>query len=58
MTTGDKSDRKKVAKGDSRMPADSTFFDKVLPALLILLAAITIVLILVAIGVLVGIIPF
>jgi hypothetical protein len=58
VTTSEKSSRKKVAKGSNRMPADSTFFDKVVPALLIFLAAITIILILVAIGVLVGIIPF
>ena len=58
MTTSEKSSRKKVAKGGNRMPADSTFFDKVVPALLIFLAAITIILILIAIGVLVGIIPF
>jgi hypothetical protein len=58
LTTSEKTSRKKVAKGDNRMPADSTFYDKVVPAILIFLAAITIILILVAIGVLVGIIPF
>jgi hypothetical protein len=58
VTTGGKSNRKKVAKGSNRMPTDSTFYDKVVPVLLIFLAAITIILILIAIGVLVGIIPF
>ena len=40
------------------MPSDSTFFDKVLPILLIFLAAITFIIILVAAGVLLGIVPF
>lgn len=40
------------------MPADSAFFNKILPILLVGLAGFTILLILVAVGVVAGIIPF
>ncbi len=39
------------------MPAGSTFYDKILPVLLIFLAVFTILLILVAVGIFLGIVP-
>ena len=42
----------------SRAPADSMLFEKVIPALLILMGVITVVLILFAAGVLLGIVHF
>jgi hypothetical protein len=42
----------------SRIPVDSAFFEKIVPAALLLMAVITAVLILFAIGVLLGIIRF
>lgn len=42
----------------NRMPSDSTFYDKVVPVLLIVLAVIMAGLILFALGVLLGFIPF
>ena len=42
----------------SRMPADSTFYDKVLPFIFITLAIFTIALVIFALGVLLGFIPF
>lgn len=51
-------EREKLPEGANRMPADSPFYDKILPILLIFLAAITLILILVAAGVLLGIVPF
>ncbi|MGW8319297.1 MAG: hypothetical protein ACWGPS_08630 [Candidatus Promineifilaceae bacterium] len=40
------------------MPDDSTFYEKVVPALLIGLGALTVILILVALGVLLGVVKF
>lgn len=45
-------------KPQSHMPKDSTFFEKVIPALLIFMGVLTVVLILFAAGVLLGIIRF
>lgn len=42
----------------NRMPANSTFFDKVVPALLVALGFIMTALIIFALGVLLGFIPF
>ena len=42
----------------SRIPGNSTFFEKIIPALLILMGVVTVVLILLAAGVLLGLIRF
>ncbi|MFN2236871.1 MAG: hypothetical protein ACK2U1_21795 [Anaerolineales bacterium] len=44
--------------GKSRMPKDSVLFDKVIPASLIFMGILTVVLILFAAGVLLGIVQF
>jgi hypothetical protein len=44
--------------GGSRIPAGSFFYTKVAPVLLIVLAAVTLALIAVATGVLLGIVPY
>jgi len=41
----------------NRMPADSAFYDKILPVLLVMLALFTLILILAAAALLLGIIP-
>lgn len=53
--TDPKDTRGKVAKGSNRMPSDSLFYDKILPALLVALGVFMVLLILVAIGMLLGI---
>ncbi|MCA9937623.1 MAG: hypothetical protein KC418_03205 [Anaerolineales bacterium] len=42
----------------SHMPGDSTFYEKVVPALLVGLGIIMVILIVVAAGILLGLIPF
>lgn len=42
----------------NRMPEGSLFYERVVPALLVLLGIVTVVLILFAAGVLLGIVPF
>jgi hypothetical protein len=42
----------------SHMPKDSVFFEKIVPALLILMSALTAALVLLAVGVLLGIVRF
>jgi hypothetical protein len=46
-----------IARGQSRMPENSVFYEKVVPGLMILLAVITVILILFAAGVLLGLVP-
>ena len=53
--TGPKDTRSKVVKGANRMPSGSLFYEKILPVLLIALAVFMVLLILVAIGMLLGI---
>lgn len=53
--TDPKDTRGKVAKGANRMPSDSLFYEKIVPALLIALGTLMVLLILVAIGILLGI---
>lgn len=45
-------------RGRSRMPEGSIFFEKVVPALLIVLAVAMVLLIVVAVAVLIGLAPF
>jgi hypothetical protein len=47
-----------VQKGASRMPADSLFYDKIIPLILILLALFLLLLIILAVAVVFGIISF
>lgn len=49
---------KAVTRTASHMPKDSVFFEKIVPALLILMSALTAVLVLLAVGVLLGIVRF
>lgn len=49
-------ERRRVPKGANRMPSESVFFDRLVPIILIALGAITVILILVAAGILLGII--
>lgn len=46
----------RVQKGANRMPSDSVFYDRMVPIILVALGAITAILILVAAGILLGII--
>ena len=54
--TEEQKERRRVPKGANRMPSDSVFFDRLVPIILIALGVITVILILVAAGVLLGII--
>ena len=47
--------RNKVQPGANRMPADSVFYDKLVPLLIIALAVIMLALVLIAGGILLGI---
>lgn len=58
LDSGKPGRRSRVPKGANRMPGDSTFYEKVVPALLIGLGALTVILILIALGVLLGIVKF
>ena len=49
--------RPKPGRDQSHMPSNSVFFDKVVPALLIGLAALTVITILVAVAVAIGVVP-
>lgn len=49
---------RQVVRGKSRMPENSVFYEKLVPVLLILMALIMVVLILFAVGVLIGVVPF
>jgi hypothetical protein len=51
-------DRKRgIAKGSNRMPAGSTFFDKLVPIIIIALTVLMVMVILAAAGILLGIVP-
>ncbi len=47
-----------IVRGKSHMPTDSMLFERVIPVLLAALGIVTVVLILFAAGVLLGIVPF
>ncbi len=53
-----KTKKRRSARPSSRMPEDSVFYEKVIPVLLIGLGIVTAILILVAAGILLGIIPY
>jgi len=57
LTTKKGKKQNKLPGGANRMPAGSTFYDKILPVLLIFLAVFTILLILVAVSIFLGIVP-
>jgi hypothetical protein len=50
--------KKPAPPNSSRIPENSAFYQKIVPALLISMAVITVILILFAIGILVGIVSF
>lgn len=58
MAKTDPESRKIVSKQQSRIPKDSVLFEKVVPALLVGMAVLTVVLIFFAAGILLGIINF
>ncbi len=47
-----------IVRGKSRMPTDSMLFERVVPVVLAVFGIVTVVLILFAAGVLLGIVPF
>lgn len=49
---------RKTQRDKSRMPAHSIFYDKIIPILLIGMAIATVVFILIAAGILLGLVPF
>lgn len=53
-----KTTARRTTNRQSRMPSDSFFYERVIPAILIGLGVITLLLILVAAGIVVGVIPF
>jgi hypothetical protein len=57
LETGSGKSKRKNAKGSKRMPEDSTFYDKIIPLLLIGLAVFTVVIILAAAAILFGVLP-
>jgi hypothetical protein len=57
MNAGSEDQRGQSAKDSKRMPAESTFYDKIVPIILIGLAALTIIIVLAAAGILLGILP-
>ena len=52
----EKSPLKKVPAGTNRMPADSVFYDKLVPILLITLGIIMVLIVIIAAGILLGLI--
>ncbi len=52
------SSTRKPSTGQSHMPANSVFYDKVVPILIAVLAVATVVFIVIAAGVLLGFVPF
>jgi len=50
--------KKAVERGSSHMPDDSVFYEKIVPALLVVLGAVTVVLVIFAACVLFGIVRF
>ena len=57
LTDSHKKEPRRVDQSQSHMPEDSVFYEKVVPAILIGLGIVMIVLVLVAIGILTGLIP-
>ena len=58
MAKTDPKSRKIVSKSQSHIPKDSVLFEKVVPALLVGMAVLTVVLILLALGIIIGVIQF
>lgn len=57
MESKEKEQGQGIVKGSNRMPAGSTFFDKLVPIILIALAVLMVIVILAAGGILLGIVP-
>jgi hypothetical protein len=53
-----KESQRVIVRGTSHMPTDSVLFERVIPVVLAALGIVTVVLILFAAGVLLGIVPF
>jgi len=57
LESKDKNSQGKNAEDSKRMPADSIFYDKLVPVILIALAVLMVIVILAAAGILLGIVP-
>ncbi|MGB3714192.1 MAG: hypothetical protein WA996_07165 [Candidatus Promineifilaceae bacterium] len=57
MDAGTEKRRSKSAKDSKKMPAESAFYDRIVPIVLIALAVLTVVIVLAAAGILLGIVP-
>ena len=49
---------RKIPRTKSRIPPNSVFFEKIIPALLIGMAILTVIFVLIALGVLLGLVPY
>jgi hypothetical protein len=49
---------RKIPAGKSRIPADSFFYNRIIPLVLIVLAIATTIFVLIAAGILLGVVPF
>jgi hypothetical protein len=49
---------RKLGRGKSRVPTGSAFYDKIIPLLLVGMAVVTVIFILFAVGVLLGLVPY
>lgn len=58
MTDDKNPPRRRLGPGQNRMPANSVFYNRVIPVILVGLAVFTILFIAVAAGVLLGVVPF
>lgn len=58
VTDPHKTAARRTANRQSRIPANSFFYERVIPAILLGLGVITVLLILVAVGIVLGMIPF
>jgi hypothetical protein len=58
MNDVEKKKPRRAPRSSSRMPEDSLFYERLVPILLVLLGIIMVILILLAIGILLGIVPF
>lgn len=58
MTKTEQSNRKIVSKNQSHIPKNSVFFEKVVPALLVGMAVLMVLLIILATGILLGLVQF
>ena len=49
---------RKALAGKSRIPANSVFYNRIIPLILIVMAIVTMIFVLIAAGILLGLVPF